>query len=211
VGFLHRACDGSRPNRGRRAAAQIRGIVRVMKLFAVSVAALFLSLPAAAADDSDIVVEVRKEGDTIRVSVDCPVRAPPAVAWEVMTDYENMARFITNLSESTVRMHLGNRMQVFQKGKASRGPLSISFQNMREIQLVPKSEIRSKLIAGDTMPAEFVTRIEERNGTTHVMHTGSYTPSMWVPPGIGPALIEAETRKQYGEIRAEIVRRAQPR
>jgi hypothetical protein len=31
---------------------------------------------------------------------------------------------------------------------------------------------------------------------------------MWVPPLIGPALIEAETRKQFAEIRTEIVRRA---
>jgi hypothetical protein len=174
--------------------------------------AAVLSLPAAAADDnSDILVKVRKDGDTIHVAVDCPVRASPDVAWEVMTDYDNMAKFVANLTESTVRMHMGNRMQVFQKGKASRGPLSISFENMREIELVPKSEVRSKLIAGDILPAAFVTRIEERDGVTHVMHTGSYTPSMWVPPGIGPAMIEAETRKQYGEYRAEILRRAQSR
>jgi hypothetical protein len=194
----------------RRAAPQIRGIVRTMRHAIAVAAALALALPAAAAavDVSDIAVKVRKEGETIHVSVDCPVKASPAVAWEVMTDYENMAGFITNLTQSTVRMHMGNRMQVFQKGKASRGPLSISFENMREIQLVPKSEIRSKLIAGDTMPAEFVTRIEERDGVTHVTHTGFYTPSMWVPPGIGPSLIEAETRKQYGEIRSEILRRA---
>jgi hypothetical protein len=177
-------------------------------------AALFvlaLSLPAAAAGNDDIAVKVRKEGETIHVSVDCPVQAPPSVAWEVMTDYDNMAKFISNLTESNVRMHMGNRMQVAQKGKASRGPLSISFENMREIELVPKSEIRSKLIEGDVLPAQFVTRIEEREGVTHVMHTGSYTPSMWVPPGIGPAMIEAETRKQYGEYRAEILRRAQSR
>jgi len=122
-----------------------------------------------------------------------------------------MPKFIGNLTESSVRMHMGNRLQVAQKGKASRGPLSISFENMREIELVPKTEIRSKMIAGDTMPAEFVTRIEERDGVTHVTHAGSYTPSMWVPPGIGPSLIEAETRKQYGEIRAEILKRAQAR
>jgi hypothetical protein len=30
---------------------------------------------------------------------------------------------------------------------------------------------------------------------------------MWVPPFIGPALIEGETRKQFSEIRAEILRR----
>jgi hypothetical protein len=182
-----------------------------MKHFAALAALLLLSLPAIAADNADIVVNVRKEGDVIHVAVDCPVRAPPSVAWDVMTDYDNMAKFISNLTESAVRMHMGNRVQVSQKGKASRGPLSISFENMREIQLVPKTEIRSKMIAGDTMPAEFVTRIEERDGVTHVTHTGSYTPSMWVPPGIGPSLIEAETRKQYGEIRAEILKRAQSR
>jgi hypothetical protein len=30
---------------------------------------------------------------------------------------------------------------------------------------------------------------------------------MWVPPIIGPVLIEAETQKQFGEIRREILRR----
>ena len=35
-----------------------------------------------------------------------------------------------------------------------------------------------------------------------------YTPNAWVPPVIGPALIEAETRKQFGELRREILRRS---
>ena len=179
-----------------------------MRHLAALAAALVLSSQAAAAGDADIVVNVRKDGDAVHVAVDCPVRAPAAIAWDVMTDYDNMSRFISNLTESAVRMRMGNRLQVSQKGKASRGPLSISFENMREIELTPKTEIRSKMIAGDTMPAEFVTRIEERDGVTHVMHAGRYTPSMWVPPGIGPSLIEAETRKQYGEIRAEILKRA---
>jgi hypothetical protein len=34
---------------------------------------------------------------------------------------------------------------------------------------------------------------------------------MWVPPLIGPAMIEAETRKQFGEIRTEILRRSERR
>lgn len=175
---------------------------------AVALAALTAQPAAAASDDSDIAVRVTKDGPTIHVAVDCPVSVPRAVAWEVLTDYEHMPRFVTNLQESVVRMHMGNRMQVFQRGKASRGPLSISFENLREVDLVPQSEIRSKMISGETMPAEFTTRIEERGGTIHVMHTGKYTPSMWVPPVVGPSLIEAETRKQYGELRGEMLRRA---
>lgn len=64
------------------------------------------------------------------------------------------------------------------------------------------------MVSGDAMPAEFVTGIEERGGKVHIIHTGKYTPKTWVPPGIGPMLIEDETRKQYGEIRDEIVRRS---
>ncbi|MFO1304349.1 MAG: SRPBCC family protein [Burkholderiales bacterium] len=179
-----------------------------MKSVAAAVALAFACSAAAAADDSDIAVDVRKDGPTIHVKVDCPVKAPPAAAWQVLTDYEGMPRFISTVTDSTVRMRMGNRLQVVQKGTASRGPLSYSFRNLREIELLPQTEIRSKIVEGDTMPAAFVTRLEKRGGTTHIVHTGSYTPSTWVPPGLGPMLIEAETRKQYGEIRAEILRRA---
>lgn len=177
------------------------------RLFAVLVLAVPLA-SAAAEDNSDIVVHAVKDGETIRVEVDAPVRAPRAVAWEVLTDYDNMAKFISNLQQSVTRMKMGNRLQVYQKGKASRGPLSMSFENLREIELVPQTEVRSKMISGDSMPATFSTRIEERDGQVHIRHTGRYTPSVWVPPVIGTSLIEAETRKQYGEIRDEILRRA---
>lgn len=174
----------------------------------IAAALAFACSGAAAADDADIVVGIRKDGPAIHVKVDCPVRAPPAIAWQVLTDYDRMARFVSNLTESTVRLQMGNRLQVQQKGTASRGPLAYAFRNLREVELVPQTEIRSKIVEGDTIPASFVTRIEERGGVTHVVHTGSYTPPTWVPPVLGPMLIEAETRKQYGELRAEMLRRA---
>ncbi|MCC6194422.1 MAG: hypothetical protein IT518_08145 [Burkholderiales bacterium] len=176
-----------------------------------SLAAACLALLAAAAaaqDNSDIAVRAVKDGQTIRVEVDAPIKAPRAIAWEVLTDYDNMAKFVSNLQQSIIRMKMGNRLQVYQKGRASRGPLSLSFENLREIELAPQTEVKSKIISGDTMPATFSTRIEDRDGQLHIRHTGQYTPSVWVPPVIGTMLIEAEIRKQYGEIRDEILRRA---
>ena len=184
------------------------------RVFAASLAlavALVAWPPAdalAAGDTSDIVVHARKDGATITVEVDCPVDAPRAVVWEVLTDYDGMAKFISNLEVSAVRMRMGDRLQVHQKGRASRGPLTFPFESVREIELIPQTEIRSKMISGDTMPASFTTRIEVAGNRLHIVHTGTYTPSIWVPPVVGPALIEMETRKQYGEIRDEIVRRA---
>ena len=161
----------------------------------------------AAGDTSDIVVHARKDGATITVEVDCPVDAPRAVVWDVLTDYDHMAKFISNLQESAIRMRMGDRLHVHQKGQASRGPLTFPFESVREIELVPQSEIRSKMISGDTMPASFTTRIEAAGTKLHIVHTGTYTPSIWVPPVVGTALIEMETRKQYGEIRDEVLRR----
>jgi hypothetical protein len=95
----------------------------------------------------------------------------------------------------------GNVLRVRQKGKATRGPLTLTFDIVREIELVPQSEIRSRLISGDFKSSDFVTRIVVTETGVHIVNNGRYTPNMWVPPFIGPAVIEAETQKQYGEIR----------
>ena len=185
--------------------------VRALPSLPAFVAAVLLgcvaSFAQAAGDTGDIDVRAERDGSTIRIRVDCPVDAPRAVAWDVLTDYDSMAKFISNLEQSVVRLRFGDRLQVFQKGKASRGPLTFPFENLREIVLHPQREIVSRVIDGDAMPAEFTTRIDDVDGKLHIVHAGRYTPSIWVPPLIGPALIEAETRKQYGEIRDEILRR----
>ena len=91
---------------------------------AVALCAALAALAASAAGPTDdIAVHVEKAGSAVRVRVDCPVAAPSAVAWDVLTDYDHMARFVTNLSASTVRLRFGDRLQVHQKGKVERGPL----------------------------------------------------------------------------------------
>jgi hypothetical protein len=45
-----------------------------------------------------------------------------------------------------------------------------------------------------------VTRIEvAADGVIHIINNGRYVPKVWVPPVLGPAIIEAETQKQFGE------------
>lgn len=174
--------------------------------FAVVLASL--SPAHAATSDEDIVVHVRKDGPLISIEVECPVGAAPEILWEVLTDYAHMERFISNLESSRVESRVDNLLRVHQTGKASRGPLSIRFDAVREIRLVPQREIHSRLLSGDFVAATFVTKIVEGAGGARIEHAGAYVPNIWVPPVIGPALIEAETRKQFAEFRAEILRRA---
>ena len=185
-----------------------RRLANFLRGFTFALLALISFVAWSAGDTSDIVVRVQKDGPVINVEVDAPVAAQRAIVWEVLTDYDNMSKFISNLEQSVVRLRSGNHLVVDQKGKASRGPITFPFENVREIELVPEREIQSRMTSGDAMPAEFTTKIEERSGKLHIVHTGKYTPKTWIPPVVGPMLIEDETRKQYGEIRDEIVRRS---
>jgi hypothetical protein len=179
-------------------------------LFCGLIAASFLAASvslAAPQDSRDIVVRVQKKGEWVIVDVDFPVDATVLEAWNVMTDYDNMSKFISNLVSSKIIGREGNTLSVEQKGKASRGPLKISFENVREIVLTPPREVHSRLVSGDLKASEFTTRVIDRGAFTQITNHGEFIPNMWVPPLIGPALIEAETRKQFQELRIEILRR----
>jgi uncharacterized protein YndB with AHSA1/START domain len=141
-----------------------RGLVDRKWIEASVLAALLAVLLASAWSlnaDQDIVVHVQKDGQIIMVDVDCPVDAPRSIVWEVLTDYDHMAQFVSNLEYSGVDDRVDNVLRVHQKGKASRGPLTLKFDNVREIELVPDHEIRSRLISGDLKASDFTTRIVE--------------------------------------------------
>jgi len=180
---------------------------RCLRVIAVLTLAMLPVAGLPAAMDQDIEVRVKKNGPEVAVDVDCPVNASAAVTWEVLTDYDHMSEFLSNVQHSSVQARDGHTLQVYQKGKAERGLLSITFENLREVELVPYQEIRSRLISGDLKASAFTTRVVDDGTLVHIIHSGRYTPKLWVPPVIGPTLIEAETRKHFGELRNEILRR----
>jgi len=179
----------------------MRHWLAVMCLAAVACAAW------AAAPASDIAVDVRKNGETIFVDVDCPVRAPLPIIWDVLTDYDHMSSFISTLDYSGIEGRRDDVLIVRQKGKAKLGLLSVTFDNVREVQIVPLVEIRSHHISGDLESSTFTTRVVDIDGIPHIRNIGRYVPKAWVPPLVGPALIAGETRKQFDDIRSEILRR----
>ena len=129
-------------------------------------------------------------------------------AWAVFTDYENMARFIGNLTASKVLTRTEQTLEVLQAGRTKVGFLSFGFEAVRAVELLPMREIRSSLVSGDFKAYASTTSLTPIHGGTEVRHHGEYVPKKWLPPLIGPAVIEHETKKQYLEFAAEIERRA---
>jgi hypothetical protein len=175
--------------------------------FAFALLGLLHVTQAWSADDSDIQVQVQQRGRWIVVDVAMSVGATPLESWKVMTDYDNMASFVSNLESSRIIKRVGDTLTVMQKGKASRGPLTFSFENVRQIVLTPYREIHSHLISGDLEASDFTTQVVDHGTFTEIINHGEFIPNVWVPPLIGPGVIGAETRKQFGQLRAEILRR----
>lgn len=152
-------------------------------------------------------VRVDRRGDLVVVDVEATVATAPRQAWDVLTDYDHMASYLSMLQSSAIVRRDGNSLEVAQTGEAHRAFLHFTFRTLRAVDLVPGKEIRSHLISGDFKSYAFTTHIAADGTRTRISHHGEYVPNRWVPPGIGPALIKAETTKQYEELIAEMLRR----
>ncbi len=151
-----------------------------------------------------VTVRVDRQGDEIVIDVEAEVSVAPKVAWAVLTDYEHMASFVSSLTASSVVTKKGNSLQVAQAGEQHYGPFRFAFNTVRAVELVPESEIRSRLVKGTFKSFESITRITTRGATTLIIHHGSYVPDTIVPPLIGPAVIREKTAEQFRELIAEM-------
>jgi len=175
---------------------------------AALVGLLFVAHAWTIAAEQPIEVHVAKAGATVVIDVTARVQADPEYAWAVLTDYDHMASYVSTLKSSRVVSRNGDHLEVAQTGEAKRAFLHFSFSTVRAVDLIPSSEIRSRLVSGDFKSYEFTTRItSESQGALKIVHHGEYVPNTWVPPVIGPAMIETETHKQYADLIDEILRR----
>lgn len=157
--------------------------------------------------DQGIAVQVKKSGETILVDVSFTVQATSQEAWNVLTDFDHMAQFVSNLQSSRITDRVGNKIQVEQKGKTSHGVFSFAFDSLRELELNPYQEIRSRLISGSMKRLDGTTVLSADGAGTRIVYHGESVPNVWVPPLVGTAFIENEMRIQFQEMQNEILKR----
>lgn len=158
----------------------------------------------------EMTVKVERRGDAVVLDVEVQVPASVAGTWDVLTDYDHMTAFMPNLKASAVVARKGNTLEVAQTGEAKFGFMSFSFSSLRAVELSPMREIRTRLISGDFKSFDSTTRLLDQGAGTLLVYHGEYVTKNWVPPIIGTSTMEAETRKQYGQLVAETIRRHPP-
>ena len=127
-----------------------------------------VSIPLAAETTPDISVHVEMRGEVIRVDVDLIIAALPKEVWEVLTDFEHLPRFISNITSSKIVSRVGNTVRIAQSGKTNFGPLTFDFQSEREITLSPFTRFESRMISGNLKCFNGTTQLESIEGGTKV-------------------------------------------
>jgi len=170
---------------------------------------LVLSVRAFAAPPSsnDIVVHVEKDGVTFLVDAELSIAAKVEEVWDVLTDFDHMAQILSNVDASKVVNRDGDRFEVAQKSHANAGPLRLTLDSVRQVELSPKHEIRSHLLKGDLKSSDFTTRIAEQGGLTMVNVHGAFVPGGLAAAAITVEAVQAQTQRQYLELRDEVLRR----
>jgi hypothetical protein len=179
----------------------------ILSFLAVLLVGGALDASAAPPSGRDIVVRAQKDGAGFEVYVEFTVAATVDETWAVLTDYDRMAEIVSSIDSSKVVMRDGNRLEVAQKSHATAGPLKFSTSNLRQVELIPNREIRSRLIKGDLKASDFTTRIIDEGAVMRVIAQGKFVPGALSGSAISVEALEAQSRRQYQELRAEILRR----
>ena len=159
--------------------------------------------------DDGIEVKVQVAGENVTVDLSLAIPATRQQVWAVLTDFDHMADFISNVKESKVISVAADITKVFQRGSAKFGPLGFPFESTREMRLEPFDKIQSHMVSGNMRKMEGTTHLVDEGVQTRIIYHTDSIPGVWIPPLIGKTFIEHEIREQFREIRNEVIKRKQ--
>lgn len=164
---------------------------------------------ADAVDYEDVVAE-RRDG-IYYASLSLQVPVPPALALEVLTDFEHMAEFVPNLTASRILSHTGNVYRIAQQGKASFGPLGFHFESERQVEVQPDGRLVSKAVSGSSKYMRSELRVQGMGGASRIDYRIEMIPGQWAPAVLGVSFLRHELAEQFTALMHEMERRQKAR
>lgn len=159
------------------------------------------------ASEPNIEVSVEKRNDTFVVDSSFQASVPLRIAWRVLTDFDNMASILHNLTSSRIVSRSGNILRVRQEGVARFGFFSYSFTSEREIQLEPRKRILARQIAGNTKAYTSEMEISTADGGTRFRYHAEMALDSGVAQLLGRPFIQHEITEQFVSMVQEMERR----
>jgi len=133
---------------------------------------------------------------------------PAKIAWDVLTDFGNMEKWVPNVRESKVVANEGNALTIEQKGNAKFGLLSIPYTSVRKMELEPQNTILSTQVSGSMRKLVSLMRVTPDGSGTRLDYKLEIVPSAIASSVMSKDFLKGELTEQFTAIVAEMVRRA---
>ena len=164
--------------------------------------------PVLAAEPPIRSMDVAFEGDAYVVNAVFVTSAPQSVAWDVLTDFDNLAKWVPGVSESKAIKRDETTVIVEQKGVARYGALSFPYTTERKIELKRPTNIKTAQIKGNMRRVESTLLIEPDGKGTRIVYHLEIVPSLLAAAGMSKKFVEHEVSDQFTAIVGEMTRRA---
>lgn len=174
-----------------------------------SLAAALALVFAAGASRAQPVVQVDRAGEAYRVNVRLSVPGDRQTAWNVLTDYDNLSRFVPGMRSSRVISAPGEPKLLEQKGESGLGFVKVSTMTVSRLQEVPMQSIQFESISGNLKSMRGEWSIEGHDHATALSYRAEVVPGFALPPLIGPALVSQNIRDMVEGVAREIERRSE--
>ena len=183
---------------------------RPLHFAVVMVVLSILSAPALGANDAVHVDVARGADQAYVVDAAFDVNVPASVAWEVLTDYEGIGRFVSSIRNSTIKKREAGRVLLEQHGVGRAWIVSLPMHVVLDV----REEGQQKLSFRDVCGKSFamyegmwqLTTLD--SGTTRVTYRLKADPNGRQPAMLARSAIRGSVKKLLDEVRGEILARA---
>ena len=158
---------------------------------------------------AEVVVAATRDGDVLLVEASAEFEGTLAQTWQVLTDYDNLARFIPNLSVSRVTARSLEGITVEQKGEARLLLFSFPIEVRLVVSESPQTKVSSRAVAGNFREMSGTYVVDAQGGRVRLRYSGRIVPGFFVPPLIGTWLLRNNVETTFNALVDEIVRRQQ--
>jgi ribosome-associated toxin RatA of RatAB toxin-antitoxin module len=196
-----------RHNNGpRRTAAGERRSARQLFVTATLILSAGLTLPASVASGPHVIVGER--GGVYTVEATFGVSQPASSARAVLTDYEDIPRFMPDVRRSTVLEQVGGRTVVEQEAVARVMMFSKRIHLVLEVH-EESGTIRFRDRCGTSFAHyEGSWTLTERHGETSIAYQLTAQPSFDVPEFLVKRLLKRDATQMIASLQAEIAARS---
>lgn len=153
-------------------------------------------------------VRIERTQDVIRIDASLRVDVHHHIAWQVLTDYDNLARFVPGMQTSKIVSRPGEPLMLKQTGQSGFLLFKVPIEVVVQIVETPLETIGFHGVGGSFKNQHGEWRIERLGDATRLIYQANIVPGFRVPPLIGPAVMGQDVSSKLTGLAQEMQKRA---